>query len=120
MSKSRRTITNKLDKLCSVITRSKGKCEKCGTSNYQLQTHHVYGRANRRLRWDLRNLCCLCAGCHFWAESHPLDFTDWFRIVRRGDAEYLQQENAKGVRKWTEEELEALSTYLGKTAALME
>lgn len=107
----RKTITNRLDKLCSLVTRSKGKCERCGTDQ-TLQTHHVYGRANRRLRWDLRNLTCLCAGDHFWAETHPLDFADWFRAVRPEDAIYLQAENARGIRKWSEAELEELELDL--------
>lgn len=89
-------------------------CERCGRDGraVQLQTHHVYGRANRRLRWDRRNLVCICAADHFWAETHPLDFADWFRSVRPEDAEYLQIENAKGPKKWTEEELEAMLAEL--------
>lgn len=103
---TRKSLTRKLDSLCSELTRARGKCEKCERADKQLHTHHVYGRANRRLRWDRRNLTCLCVSCHFWAESNPLDFTDWFRVVRRGDSDYLQTENAKGIRKWTEAELE--------------
>lgn len=116
MKPKRKTLTNKLDKLCSELTRSRGSCEKCGKTGEvaQLQTHHVYGRANRRLRWDRRNLVCLDYRCHLWAETEPLDFADWFRIQRRGDADYLQKENAKGIRKWTVDELETLLAELGE------
>lgn len=111
MSVKRKTMTNRLDRLCSLLTRSLGYCEKCYGRN-TLQTHHVYGRANRRLRWDRRNLVCLCYRCHLWAETHPLDFSDWFRSVRLLDALYLQAENAEGIRKWSEAELEELEADL--------
>lgn len=114
----RKTLTNKLDKLCSELTRSRGSCEKCGqtAAAVKLETHHVYGRANRRLRWDRRNLVCLCFRDHLWAETHPLDFADWFRIRRRGDADYLQKENAKGIKKWTEDELRGKILELNEAA----
>lgn len=61
---------------------------------------------------------CICAADHFWAETHPLDFADWFRSVRPEDAEYLQIENAKGPRKWTEEELETMLADLSTNKPL--
>lgn len=115
MPKSKRkTLTNKLDKACSIYTRLFGRCERCGKTQ-NLQTHHVYGRANRRLRWEPKNLVCLCPACHLqWAEAQPLEFTDWFDNYRITDARWLREENAKGIRKWTEAELEEHLEYINK------
>lgn len=40
-----------------------------------------------------------------WAEANPLDFTDWFDNYRITDAQWLREENQKGTRKWTLEEM---------------
>lgn len=114
MPKTKKSLTAKLDKLCSQLTRAFGRCEKCGRTE-NLQTHHVYGRANRRLRWEPRNLVCLCPACHLqWAEANPLDFVDWFDNYRITDGEWLREENAKGIRKWTIDEMEEHAEFLKK------
>lgn len=28
-------------------------------------------------RWDLDNADCLCAGCHFYFTTHPVEFRLW-------------------------------------------
>jgi len=63
-------------------------CEKCGKESY-LNSHHIYSRSKRSVRWDTLNGACLCAGCHtlsslFSAHKTPLEFTFWI-IERRGD-----------------------------------
>jgi len=89
---SRKTLKNKCDKLWSKIIRSKGKCEVCGTFKAN-HPHHVIGRRNFELRWDIRNGCLLCANHHtagkFSAHNDSIWFMDWFLRARPDDYEYL-------------------------------
>ncbi|MDD5013805.1 MAG: hypothetical protein PHW73_01720 [Atribacterota bacterium] len=92
--KSKKYIKNKLDKLYSLIIRSKGYCEVCGKTT-NLQAHHVIGRIVYALRWDLQNGCCLCASCHEFgkqsAHQNPIWFIGWFKEHRPEDYKYLQK-----------------------------
>ena len=65
------------------------KCEVCGAEG-RLNSHHVYGRRMRVLRWDVRNGVCLCVAHHYEAHHKPLKF-DMFIVKKRGEewAEYL-------------------------------
>lgn len=100
--RSMRAVRLSCDALWSRAVRSLGYCEKCGATDRQLHPHHVYGRNDFRLRFDLRNGCCLCAYCHLsWAEAYPIEFADWFRAFRHRDAVYLQAERRKGPIKRT-------------------
>ena len=55
--------------------------------------HHVIGRDNHAVRWDIRNGCLLCPGCHTMnngsAHKDPQDFMIWFGNRRPDDYEYL-------------------------------
>lgn len=76
---SKRTLRNKLDKLCSEIVRARGRCEKCGKRD-NLQCAHIFGRTYNNTRWDLDNLLCLCADCHInFAHKQPILFAEWVR-----------------------------------------
>ncbi len=71
------SLTKKLDVECSRIIRSKGICSWCGLAEYsKLQCAHIFSRTYRNTRWDLNNLICLCAKCHFYAHSNPIAFTE--------------------------------------------
>ena len=81
--------TKKLDKLWSEATKAfyGRKCEVCGSTN-NLNSHHVFRRTVRILRWDYRNAIVLCANHHmfdnkFSAHATPTLFTDWI-IFKRG------------------------------------
>ena len=91
---SRKTLKRQADKLWSEIIRSKKCCEICGRPNAN-NPHHVIGRVNYILRWNIRNGCLLCAGCHtahrFSAHNDPLYFMDWFKKTRPEDYEYLRE-----------------------------
>ena len=67
------------------------KCEYCGKTD-QLNSHHIFSRSNRLLRWDVTNGICLCAGHHtlksdFSAHKTPADFIEWVK-EHRGIAWY--------------------------------
>jgi len=72
----------KLDKLWSQKIRERDEvCQVCGNSQY-LNAHHVIGRRNRNIRWDLDNGITLCSGCHTFktesAHQDPAWFMEWF------------------------------------------
>jgi hypothetical protein len=77
-SKSKRTIRNRMDKESSIQVRARGKCERCGKTE-QLQCCHIFSRRYSKLRHLPLNLLCLCAGCHFWAHSNPILFSEFCR-----------------------------------------
>ena len=79
----------KADMLVSKLTRSRGKCERCGTTTGQLQTAHIIGRSNHTLRFDLQNVLCLCANCHRWNHTYPIDFGKWVTEKFPNKIEYL-------------------------------
>ena len=73
-------ITRKLDKIVSDITRASGLCAWCGSSDYsKLQCAHIYSRKWKSVRWDLKNVVCLCASCHFYGHQNPIAFTDFIK-----------------------------------------
>jgi len=68
------------DKLWSRIIKllAKEKCEICGRQN-ALNSHHWYkGKKSGgvRVRWNLNNGVCVCAGCHFEAHQSGGSFCD--------------------------------------------
>lgn len=100
----RSTLKKKLDKLCSEITRTKGYCEKCGRHE-GLQTHHIWGRVNLSVRWDLENLLCLCPRCHWDATNKNPIFNEWL-VQHLGEFKYNElKTKATMIKKWREDEL---------------
>ena len=65
----------------------------CGKYSKSIEAHHIVGRTNRVLRWDLRNGISLCAGCHklnrYSAHEDPLGFAKWYKQRYPDDYEYL-------------------------------
>lgn len=75
--------TKKLDKLWREAIKARDKsCQICGSVSY-LNAHHVIGRRNRNLRWDLDNGIALCPKHHTFgtesAHQDPLWFMNWFQ-----------------------------------------
>jgi hypothetical protein len=68
------------------------QCEIC-RSGKCLQAHHIIGKSNRTLKWDLRNGICLCANCHslgnMSAHQDPQWFMLWMYEFKTEDYEYL-------------------------------
>jgi hypothetical protein len=62
----------KATRLHSLVVRSRGRCERCGITDYpKLQCAHIIGRRFAATRTDERNAWCLCARCHFRLTEHP-------------------------------------------------
>jgi hypothetical protein len=109
---SKKYYTNKLDKLISLKVRSKGKCERCGRKD-TLQPAHIISRNNRTLRWDIQNILCLCAGCHFWAHQDPLGFTDFVKTASPDRYKYLM-EMKDVITKRSKKDLKEMLISLGQ------
>ena len=76
---------------------------------------HIISRNNKTLRWNERNLLCLCTTCHFWAHQDPLGFAEFieFNFPRRYD--YLMKkknELSKYTAKDLKERLDKLNNKL--------
>lgn len=103
------------DKVYSLIVRSKGYCEKCGKPD-SLNTHHIIHRTNKWLRFDLRNGCCLCVGCHIFgpesAHHGEAYFMEWFRNYRPDDLEYLLDPKWKITKVWSIYDYQQIYGYL--------
>jgi len=105
--------TEKLDTLWSKLVkiRARFKCEVCKRKDSQLNSHHIVGRTNRSLRWDLRNGVCLCVGHHKFLTQSAHEDPEWFRnwlMENRGeDFDYVNQKK-NTIKKWTDSEKDEL------------
>jgi len=62
------------------------KCEYCGKTE-TLNSHHIFSRSNRSVRWDVDNGVCLCVAHHtfssaFSAHKSPIEFIIWLQEKR--------------------------------------
>ena len=105
---SKKSIRNKCDNLWKEIIHQKGHCEVCGRTD-TLNAHHIIGRINKRLRWDIRNGCLLCASCHrlskFSAHNDSQEFMKWFEEKRPVDYRYVEQKKHEISRNIDYEEI---------------
>jgi hypothetical protein len=126
MPKSRRaTLEKKLDDLWRRVGKESARCEVCETlpSDEQfhyskLDPHHIVGRSNRLLRWDLRNRIFLCPSHHTlgklnaqnnqggWFWSKFTEKEDWLGKYRPEDKKYLEKMMTIPFKQWTIEQLE--------------
>jgi len=101
MSESRKNLRKQCDRLWSEIIRSRIFCERCGKPANN--PHHIIGRANYNLRWNIRNGCLLCAYCHVFgshsAHNDPLGFMEWLKSNRPDDYEYLKWKRNEPVHR---------------------
>lgn len=113
---SKKTLRNKLDKAWSKVITSKGKCEVC-KSTESLNAHHIEGRRNLALRWELKNGVCLCSGCHVFrkesAHQSPEWFHFWLEDNRWEDLQFVMC-HRNDIKKWTIEDMETTLSKLVK------
>ncbi len=80
-------VDKELDRVWALLVKHKAgwKCEVCGKRRKKyLNSHHIFTRQNKSVRWDLKNGIALCPLCHtlsskFSAHGTPITFTDWLR-----------------------------------------
>ena len=92
---SKKTLIKKADDLWSLLVKMKAgyRCEYCGKTSY-LNSHHIFSRTKKSVRWNDLNGVCLCAGHHtfssdFSAHQTPTEFTEWVKEYR-GDKWYAE------------------------------
>lgn len=107
-------IDLKLDKAWSQIVKGRAgnACESCGSIKH-LNSHHVFGRRNKSVRWEISNGVCLCPACHtfsavFSAHQTPTAFTVWIIQVRGSEWHDELMVMANTPKKWTKSEKEEL------------
>lgn len=81
-------VDGKLDIAWSKLVklRAKNKCEYCGKKT-TLNSHHIFSRVNRSVRWDVKNGISLCVKHHISctktsAHGAPLSFHKWLTEYR--------------------------------------
>lgn len=80
---------NYLDRLLSVLVRdSAGACVECGATQ-NLQCAHGFSRRYLNIRWDRRNVFCLCQRCHLRYTHRPLEWDVWLH-ERWGEELYAE------------------------------
>ncbi len=85
-------IDKKLDDAWSLLVKLKAgmKCEipRCGKTS--IQSHHIFGRRSKSVRWDVMNGLCLCSWHHtlnskFSAHATPVTFNKWLEETKGSD-----------------------------------
>ena len=77
----KKKLIDKLDKWWSdrVKEDAKQTCERCGCTGKRLNSHHIYSRRYKAIRWETKNGVCLCVGCHFWIHQNIIEGADWIK-----------------------------------------
>ena len=78
----------KATKLHAELVRSRGRCERCG-STWQLQCAHIISRRYSATRTDERNAWCLCATCHLFLGGHEFEHVE-FALATIGAEVYAE------------------------------
>lgn len=72
---SRGKLTREADRLFSLIVREPGRCWAFGRQHAgPLQCAHILSRSYRSVRWEEDNAVPLCAGCHRFYTSRPVEW----------------------------------------------
>ena len=94
-----------------VKVRAGYKCEFCGGES-RLNSHHIYSRSNRSVRWDVSNGVCLCVSHHVFgnmsAHKSPMEFSEWLKIHRGEEWSYELTKKAHLTSKLSYEEVKLL------------
>ena len=110
------SITKNLDTAWSKAVKIKAgyKCEITGKTkdNCKLNSHHIVGRRNHTLRWDLRNGVCVSSGKHTLERQSihqdPEWFREWLKENRPEDFEYIETNKNKIVKRTNADRRELL------------
>lgn len=97
----------KATRLHSLVVRSRGRCERCGSTS-NLQTAHIVSRRFSATRTDERNAWCLCASCHRRLTDWPNEHVA-FAYQTIGEELYaeLRQKALSNLRPWKSYEWQA-------------
>lgn len=96
----------KATKLHSLIVRSRGKCERCGESDYsKLEAAHIISRTYSATRTDEKNAWALCHKCHARLTKWPREHSHFITETIGSEAYDEMRRRAETVTKkdWTAE-----------------
>lgn len=116
---SKKGLGKKLDIAWSRVVKLQAgnKCEICGLKHDKLNSHHIVGRRNLRLRWELYNGVCLCPGCHTFrtnsAHQNPIWFDKWLK-ENRGEDLKLIESTMNEIQKWSIDDMKVKSKELNE------
>lgn len=88
--KSKSYYIKKADSLWAKVTKlqADNKCEVCGRKT-GLNSHHIFSRSNKRMRYNLNNCSVLCVSHHVWgdfsAHKSPLEMLEFLKEKRGED-----------------------------------
>jgi len=95
-------------------------CEHCQKSDGRMEAAHIYGRANKSVRWDTMNILCLCHTCHRRFTENPLDFETWLkRKVGQGILNLLNEQRQR-IQKTTVAYRKEVAAHYRKQIKLLE
>jgi hypothetical protein len=108
-----------LDSAWSLLVKLKAgmQCEYCKT-RLNLNSHHIYSRANKAGKWFVPNGICLCVGHHigntFSAHKTSVDFTMW--LIQYKGQKFMDdlKLKVKSTYHWTDFEKRLLLKELKK------
>lgn len=108
MRHNKKKLIAKLDRLVSEYVRKRDKrCVTCNKTT-DLTCSHLITRGCMSLRFNLMNCNAQCKGCNLLHEYRPERYTQWW-INKYGLEEYeALVTKSKQIKRFTEEELEAL------------
>ena len=96
----------KATKLHSKLVRSRGRCERCGESDYaKLECAHIISRTYSATRTDLDNAWALCHACHFRLSKWPREHSHFITETIGSEKYELLRAKAETVTKmnWEDE-----------------
>ena len=92
-------IKRRFDRLVSqiILTRADRTCDMCGRKEGRMNASHGVPRQVLSVRWNLKNLTCLCYRCHLWVwHKDPITAYEWFKTKYGLDRiNYLKKESNK-------------------------
>jgi len=120
-------IDGKLDDAWSELVKLQWnmRCARCRKAEY-LNSHHIFSRSARSVRWDTDNGICLCAGCHnlsssFSAHKTPTEFTYWLEGLKgREWIEALSKKASNTVKFYKSDKEDMLKSMRDEIALLKE
>jgi len=99
-------------------------CEHCKRTQFdgypKMELAHIYGRANKSVRWDTLNGLCLCHTCHAKFTANPLDFEKWLRVYFGSGYMELLNEKRHQIQKTTEAYRQEVAKHYRDQLRLME
>jgi hypothetical protein len=93
-----RGMKGKADRLFSQLIRSRGACERCG-STQNLQTAHIVSRRYSATRCDPMNAFCSCARCHLELTGDPYAHVLWANLYLGEDGYTAMRQKALDGRR---------------------